>query len=196
MSNGHQYTNEQLGFLKDNHHISRNALCEAFNAFFRTSLSHSAIKATCLRNGFKTGRTGQLTKGHETWNKGKSGYMGANATSFKKGQRIHNQKPVGWMRITKDGYIEMKVSEPKEFRYLHHIVYESEFGAIPKNHVVIFRDNDSTHVHPDNLALLSRGELAILNHEFNMKDSDIAIKPTVLALAKLKSKISEVRKCV
>lgn len=196
MAYGHIYTKEQLGFLSDTRTMPRKELCDAFNAFFKTSLSDGAIKATCLRNGFKTGRTGQLEKGNAPWNEGKTGYMSANATSFKKGQRIHNQKPIGWMRITRDGYIEMKVSEPKEFRYLHHIVYESEFGSIPSGHVVIFKDSNTTNIHPDNLALLSRRELALLNHEFDLKKSDPSIKPTVLAVMKLKSKINEIKNAI
>ena len=103
---------------------------------------------------------------------------------------------VKWFKnrgISQRVLIEMKVSEPNEYRYLHHIVYESEFGAIPKGHVVIFRDSDTTNIHPDNLALLSRRELALLNHEFDLKKSDPSIKPTVLAVMKLKSKINEIK---
>ena len=44
------------------------------------------------------------------------------ATRFKKGHVPKNHKPVGYERITRDGYIEVKTAEPNVFELKHRLV--------------------------------------------------------------------------
>ena len=80
-----------------------------------------------------------IKKGNVPANKGKkqTEYMTPEAiaktakTRFKKGNTPHNHKPVGYQRITQDGYIEVKTEEPNIFKLKHRLVWEKEFGEIP-----------------------------------------------------------------
>ena len=71
---------------------------------FGFDYTHHQIKGAITRNKLNTGRTGRFEKGRATWNKGTKGLTKANVTSFKKGQKPHNYKPLGSERITKDAY--------------------------------------------------------------------------------------------
>lgn len=58
------------------------------------------------------------------------------ATRFKKGHVPKNHKPVGYERITRDGYIEVKTAEPNVFELKHRLVWIEHNGEIPL--VIIF----------------------------------------------------------
>lgn len=77
--------------------------------------------------------------GMTPWNLGKTGYMGANATSFSKGQMPHNHRPIGSERISKDGYRERKVAEPKRWKAVHVLVWEAKRGRVKRGHIVAFK---------------------------------------------------------
>src|SRR5438270_419068 len=58
------------------------------------------------------GRATRFRKGLVPWNLGKTGYMGANRTSFRKGQTPHNHVAVGTKVKDCEGYWKVKVREP------------------------------------------------------------------------------------
>ena len=111
----------------------------------------------------KTGNTGQFKKYQEPWNKGLKGYMGANKTSFKKGTIPPNYKPVGTERFAKDGYIEVKVKDPNVWELKHRYIYKKHHGEIPNGYNVIFADKNISNFDIDNLILVSKAEMLILN---------------------------------
>jgi len=161
-----KYTLEMDNFLKEHETTPRKELTTLFNERFNLSMSIDQIAAKCLRMGLKTGRTGQLQKGHSTWNKGKSGYMGANATSFKKGQLPHNTRPDGSERIcSKDGYTLIKVNG--KFILKHRWIWEQHHGKIPKGYNVVFKDRDKTNFDIDNLILMSYAEMGVMNIKYS-----------------------------
>ena len=120
--------------------------------------------------------------------------MGSNATSFKKGNRPHNHKPLWSERVGKDGYIEMSVPErnpytgfPTRFKHKHLWIWEQANGLKPKGTAVIFKDGDNRNLAIDNLLLVTRAELLTMNlHGY--KDQPDELKPSVLALAKVEAK--------
>ena len=194
MSHGHDYSALQIEFLRTNRTLSGKDLTKAFNDEFGLSLSVMAIKGTCLRNKIYTGRTGCFPKGNSSWNTGKTGFMGANATSFRKGNIPRNHKPVGHERITVDGFVEVKTQEPNVFELESRIIYQDNFGEIPKGMIVKFIDGDTMNFDPSNLTLMSRSELLALNRFYKHKESDPTIKPVLITSAKLKSKIFKTEK--
>jgi hypothetical protein len=122
------------------------------------------------------GKEYRYQKGSVPKNKGKkwSEYMTpeqierAKSTTFKKGRIPPNHKPVGYERISKDGYIEVKVKEGlRSFRLKHRVVYERHFGSIPKGYNVEFKDRDRRNFNPDNLVLRTRKENMKLNTVHN-----------------------------
>lgn len=159
MSNGHQYTVQQLAWLKVREHLPRRQLTDMFNLHWSVSVSASAIKGVCQRHGMKTGRTGRFVEGDPRIIG--SGAKVANSTSFKKGQLPHNHNPIGHVRYCKkDGYMEVKLTDTRvtrnDYKAVHRITYEHYFGPIPPNHIVIFRDGDIYNFKIENLELVSR----------------------------------------
>ena len=161
---------------------------------FGFDYTHHQIKGAITRNKLNTGRTGRFEKGHATWNKGTKGLTKANVTSFKKGQKSHNYKPVGSERITKDGYCEIKVSDTgRRWKSKHVLIYEKHHGKVPKGSVVIFLDGDKRNFDIDNLHLVTRGQLAMLNKN-NLIQKDADLTKTAINVVDLMKKISAMEK--
>jgi len=189
-------TKEQFDFVSENYKtLSIKDLTINLNEKFNTSFTGEQIKTFTTNHGIKSGRTGCFKKGCVTWNKGVTGYMGANKTSFKKGQVPKNITPIGTERIcSKDGYILIKVNEPNpytaaktRYKFKHIVVWEKENGPLPKNRVVIFLDGNKLNCEPENLDAITRSELLYLNRHgyHNLPDE---LKPNMLSLAKLETK--------
>ena len=75
-----------------------------------------------------------------------------------------NYKPVGTERVNADGYVEVKIADPKTWKGKHLIVWEKAHGPVPKGHVIIFADENQMNVTLKNLLMVSRRELAVMNH--------------------------------
>ena len=194
----HKYTNEERRFFEEyvpGH--SHKEIQQEFVKRFGWSIAVSQVKAYIKNHKLNTGRTGQFKKGHAPQNKGKKMpseiYEKCKGTMFKKGNIPNNHRPVGSERITKDGYIEIKVAEPNKWMMKHRYVWERVHGKIPDNHVLIFRDNNKTSVALDNLLLISRGENALLNQRGLSNTIDEA-KDAAVNYAKLSKLISEKQK--
>ena len=152
------------------------------------------IKGAITRNKLNTGRTGRFEKGRATWNKGTKGLTKANVTSFKKGQKSHNYKPLGSERITKDGYCEVKVSDTgRRWRPKHVLIYEKHHGKVPKGSAVIFLDRDKRNFDIDNLHLVTRSQLAMLNKN-SLIQKDAELTKTAINVVDLMKKISAIEK--
>ena len=104
---------------------------------------------------------GMFKKGHTPANKGKkwNEYLDMEkqekirATTFKKGNRPANKKPVGYERISRDGYIEVKVAEPNVFKIKQRVIWEQHNGPIPEGMHVCFKDGDKSNLDIENLFL-------------------------------------------
>jgi hypothetical protein len=51
----------------------------------------------------------------------------------------------------------------KNWRHKHITIWEAANGKVPRGHVVIFADGDKSNFALDNLILVSRGELVVMN---------------------------------
>lgn len=109
------------------------------------------------------GKKHRFKKGMDTWNKGLKGYMGANVTSFKKGQLPKCYLPVGTETEDKDGYVKVKVQDPNIWELKHRVVWKERFGSIPDKHAVIFIDGNKRNFDLTNLALVHRRDLLYFN---------------------------------
>ena len=161
---------------------------------FGFDYTHHQIKGAITRNKLNTGRTGRFEKGHARWNKGTKGLTKANVTSFKKGQKPHNYKPLGSERITKDGYCEIKVSDTgRRWRPKHVLIYEKHHGKVPKGSAVIFLDGNKRNFDIDNLYLVTRSQLAMLNKN-SLIQKDAELTKTAINVVDLMKKISAIEK--
>ncbi len=190
----HKYTNEEKRFLTDNV-IGRSylELTEMFNANFGTDLKETTIGATIKRLGLKNGRDCRIKPGNVPLNKGTKGLTGANKTSFKKGQKPPNWVPIGSERITKDGYIQIKIQEGKNqhnWRGKHILIWEEYNGPVPKGHKIIFGDGNKCNFDINNLILVTNAQMARLN-QYNLIQKDADLTRSALVIVDIKNKISE-----
>jgi hypothetical protein len=176
-------------------HLGKN-LSSIYNKSFVLNLKktenfkHSEFSG-CIKKGEKRGIASQFKKGQLPWNKNVYGYMGANCTSFKKGNKPANYKQIGSSRISKDGYLEIKVNEPNKWKSLHHVIWENAGNTIPKKMILIFIDGNKLNCTLENLALITQQE--------NMKRNTIhryppEIKEAIHAVKKLNKTIKNYEK--
>jgi hypothetical protein len=83
-----------------------------------------------------------------------------NSGQFKKGRLPHNTKYNGYERITKDGYIEIRLSKGN-FKLKHRYQWELVNGPIPKGYCLRCKDGNRLNTSPDNWYLISLGENAL-----------------------------------
>lgn len=122
-----------------------------------------------MQNPEHGGRKTQFKKGHVPFNKGVKGWYapGVEKGWFKKGHKPHNTKYNGHKRLTKEGYIEVRVRDG-EYKLLHRLVWEKAHGPIPEGYCVIFKDRNPLNVRLDNLKLISRAEHMRRNSFINL----------------------------
>jgi len=189
------YNDEHIAFLRKHETMPRRKLAVIFNEKFDTSLGYLAIHGKCNRLGLKVGRSACFKKGHIPWNAGTKGQglTGSNKTSFKKGHVPANHKPVGSQRIdSKDGYVIEKTVSGK-WQHKQRIVWEENFGAIPSDKIVGFKDGDVLNCSPENLELMTREENLYLNN-CDYKNAALEVKPAMLGIAKIDIKLRELSK--
>ncbi len=166
------------------------AMAEQINKKFGTEYTAEQIKGYYARFKLDSGLTGYFSKGHVPFNKGRKGVDGWEPTQFKKGQVPVNYRPVGSERVNVDGYVEIKVADPRKWRLKHQVIWEAANGPIPKGHAVIFGDGNSLNLDIENLILVTRGQLAILNRR-KLIQKDAEMTKTAVIIADIYSKMSE-----
>ena len=165
---------------------------EMYSAKFDRPLNRNTLMNFIYRNKVYTGRTGQFQKGEPNPYKGKPrpSHWKRPMIGVKNGIEYPMYKPIGSTRKTKEGYIEIKATESHKWKLLHRVVWEKVNGSIPKNHVIIFCDGNKSNVCIENLMLISRAELAMLN-KFNLMSNDAELTKLGVLTAKLLLKISK-----
>lgn len=140
---------------------------------------------------------GCFKNGNKPWNTGLKGVNGASNTTFKPGNTPPNRRPVGHERkCSKDGYWYVKVAEGlRQYRLKQRVIWEQHHGPIPPSHVIVFLDNNLDNFDIDNLALVSRGELAKLNKHEKWTTAPPEIKKALIAVVRLEQTAKRAMKC-
>lgn len=177
-------------FILDNYKGRYNQeLADLFNQKFNTNITSRTIKSYKANNKLNSGLTGKFRKGQTPHNKGKKMpkevYEKVKHTMFAKGNVPPNHRPVGSERISKDGYIEVKVAEPNKWRLKQRVVYEEAKGKIPEGCTIIFLDGNKRNFDIDNLRCITRSELLYLN--CNGLNNSNEITETGILMARLDS---------
>lgn len=197
----HRYSEEQKEFIITNNYGKYSKeLAEMFNQHFNTNITAKEIAYFRRNHKLKSGLTGQFKKGNVAHNKGKKQieYMSQESiertkeTRFKKGNKPKNYRPIGSERITKDGYIEVKVSDPNKWETKNKIIYKQYFGDIPKGHKVIYADGNKLNNDINNLILVSNNEELIMNRH-KLRTENIELTKTGYLIAKVIDKTNMVK---
>ncbi|WP_339294362.1 HNH endonuclease signature motif containing protein [Paenibacillus sp. FSL W7-1279] len=188
-------TTEQAEFVIRNvKGLSNLQLTNIVNETFKITLTIRQMKTWKKNHGLSSGLRG--SEGKSPPNKGTKGLynVGGNRTSFKKGQRSLNYKPIGTERIDRDGYTLIKVSDEgpwhKRWRHKHKVVWEEKYGPIPKGHVILFADQNKRNIDLDNLILIKQSQLSVLNRK-GLLHNDAELTKTGIIMADIYRKISE-----
>lgn len=186
----HIWSKEEKAYLKEitsGQHYKE--IQELMDKEFGLNLTLSQIKGAIGRYKLNTGYTGQFKKGQAAHNKGKKGAGGWEPTQFKKGQVPANHRPVGSERVNVDGYVEIKVKEPNKWQLKHKVIWEHVNGPISKGYAVIFGDGDRSNLDLNNLILVSRQQLLVLNRN-KLIQNDADLTRTGVIIADLYQKIN------
>jgi hypothetical protein len=191
------FTQEQKEFIRQNVEGRFNQeLADLVNERFDMQITAKQMNTYKKNHGLVSGLDCRFSKGSTPVNKGTKGLynVGGNKTSFKKGQRSSNYKPVGSERIDRDGYMLIKVSDDgpwhKRWRHKHKVLWEEKNGPIPKGHALLFADQNKQNIQIDNLILITRSQLAILNTK-QLLHNDADLNKTGIIMADLIKKISD-----
>ena len=187
------YTAERIRFLQKNFKGRKHKdLAKLFNAEFGTSITKSSICQICKKLGLHNGVIERFSKGHVPFNKGRKGYCapGSEKGRFKPGHLPINTMPIGSERITADGYVEVKYQEKpgnpsNRWKGKHVLLWEKANGPVPRGCAVIFADGNRFNITLNNLILVSRQELAVLNH-MGMLTKNKDINAVAVNIARLK----------
>lgn len=202
---GHKYTEEEHKFLQSfiPGHTYKEIVAE-YNKTFSEPITETRVKGYMNNHKINNGLTGRFKKGNIPANKGTHpptvGRMGE--TQFKKGNLPHNTKPVGYERITKDGYVEVKIkmrpTHPScndNFKAKHHIVWEEANGPIPKGYKLTFLDGNKKNCALDNLALITNAEhLQMTRHGLRSEIPQITETGILIARAGVASQKAKKKK--
>jgi len=165
-------------------------ICKQFNEKFNEQITESQIKGFIGYRKLNTNRNGRFEKGCTAINKGiKSG--GWKPTQFKQGAIPHNRLEIGSETITLDGYVKVKIQDGMKngnWKFKHVLVWEQHYGALPKNHVIIFGDRNKRNFDIDNLICITRQQLSMLNVR-GLIQNDADLTKTAILIVDLIQKI-------
>lgn len=215
-----EWTPELVGALREAvpGRSSKEAMAE-FEALMGISLTPGQLSSAKNSFGVRSGvNSSRFEPGHVPANKGRTwDEMGISAEAqarmrkgqFKRGE-VRNRpdgwiKPIGFERIGKDGYVEVKVRDscesgiqPKEpggfnrnYRMKHHVEWERANGRpVPEGCVIAFADGDRRNFDPANLVAVPRGLWATMQRG-GIPYWDAASLETAMLAARLKQGIAE-----
>ena len=189
----HKWTEEEKEYLasivKGN---TYKEITEKMNKRFKYQFTKSQIRGALSRYNLTSGSDGSFKKGHVPWNKGKRVFIGGIETRFKKGQKPSNYREIGSERVNRDGYIEIK-TETNKWELKHRYIYKKHHGEFPKHCYIMFADKNVRNFNIDNLILVSRAEMLIMNNN-KLIYEDKELTKVGANIAKVLAKASEIKK--
>ncbi|CAN2327210.1 HNH nuclease domain-containing protein [Fusobacterium sp. oral taxon C10] len=183
-----KFSEEQIAFLKSfNGEKTYKELAKLFQDKYEINFVSLSYFRRCLRKAnidykyIKT-NSGSFKRGFTPWNKG-----------MKTNIKPKNLKGLESERITKKGYILIKIKEPNVWELKHRFLWKQVNGKIPKGSVIIFANGDKTNFDLDNLICVSKNELRQLNR-YKLKKDDAELTKAGIGIVKLKAKLYEIKK--
>lgn len=198
------WTDEQIAFVRSRYantptkelaDLLGRTTTSVYQLAGRLGLKKSTNYLSSPASGRLDGARGAATRfaeGHAPWNKGKPGSAGnhpnSKRTQFKKGNMSgaaqHNYVPIGSTRISKDGYLEVKITDDhpvpaRRWVGAHRLEWEKVHGPVPLRHVVTFKPGMRT-VDPDEIRV---DRLECISQADNMRRNTLHRYPKEIAQA-------------
>jgi len=120
---------------------------------------------TSFRAGSTTGKKYRFPKGHKTWNKGVSMHLSPDS-EWKTGDTAMEKHPQwkGCQKMTNDVVHIMTATGIRTRR--PKIVYEKEFGEMPKGYIIYHINGDMHDDRIENLVAITRQDAIKVNNEW------------------------------
>lgn len=168
MSKQVDWTEDKKQFILEHYYLTpHKTLTELFNKEFGINVPVTTIRSYLKRHHLVNGLSGKFYKGQPSNNKGKKMspeiYEKVKHTFFKKGTVPPKKVPVGTEVLRDDGYLKVKIAEPNVWKQKHRLVWEENYGKVPKGMKVMFLDGDKTNCEISNLKLISKQASLIMN---------------------------------
>lgn len=175
------FTEEQATFIRENSDGKRDQeLCDLLKKQFGVSVNW---KQMANWRGNHNARSKTSLCG---WKKGKKA-----GVDFSQQKEFRNSLPIG-SEIESKGVVLIKIERGKWIPK-HRYLWEKAHGPVPEKHVIIFADGNNRNFELENLMLITRKQLAILNRQ-KMLVEDESLRLSGIAYAKLTEKISDLSK--
>ena len=100
---------------------------------------------------------------------------------------INTPAPLGTETVD-NGYIKVRIAEPPFWVNKGVIVWEKEYGKIPKDHRIIYLDNNGLNTDIKNLACISNADMCRLA-QYGKSNGNAEIRQTKINLVKLKAAV-------
>lgn len=148
-----RYTEENIEFIREKAKIkgiTEKELTRLYNAKFEDKRTTNSLKYIRSKHGIILNNP-----------RSKSGA----------GMNRRGSKPIGTERVRKD-YVEVKIEQPNIWEQKHRHIWETHHGRkLKHNEVVIFLDQDNRNFDIDNLAMIPRSLLGVMNHNGWMSEN-------------------------
>ena len=105
----------------------------------------------------------------------------------------HNWRPVGSERVQVDGYMMVKIAEPKTWILKQHYVWQKANGQIEKDEIIVFLDGNRQNCELSNLRKISRKIHGIINH-LHLTYCDAQTFESACAVARLSAATQEAKR--
>jgi hypothetical protein len=166
----HYYTPEEIRFVKrkiaGRSYVEMTALFnERFGLRGKKKITFGQMQSFLGNHKLSSGRDCRFRPGLIPHNKGKKGHCppGSEKGWFKPGEMPYAWRPVGTEIVDSYGYVKVKIRNPRTWKFKHRLIWEKAHGKVPRGHVILFADGNKLNVRLDNLLLISRKELAVMN---------------------------------
>lgn len=183
---------EAVAYIQENYiGTGYNDMAERLNAKFGANYTAAQIKSFYCNHRLNSGLTGRFEKGHVPAMKSRKMKLHPNsiATQFKPGHVSWKTQPVGTLSARANGYLYRKIGpNPTDWTFEHIRVWQEANGPVPKGCCVIFLDGNQHNCNLSNLALISRGEQAMLNRH-GLISSAASITEANIAVTRLRLSI-------
>jgi hypothetical protein len=159
----HSYTKAEIHFIERTvPGRSYEETRQLFNERFGTSLTFGQIQRVLHRLGLKNGRVMRFGPDRPSPSKGKKGIIPPGFQKWREsGGKNSNERPVGDEIINYFGHIMVKTTKGWKPRRV--VIWEETYGPIPEGHVIILVNGNKSDMSLDNMFMVSKRELAMMN---------------------------------
>jgi hypothetical protein len=173
-------------------------MLDLFNKHFdlrgKKKLTFGQMKGLLQRYNLSNGLPQRFQLGHIPHNKGVKGFCtpGLKRSQYKPGNIPTTCKPIGAKRKNGYGYVEVKIAHPNVWKSKHTAIWEKVNGPVPKGKIIIFADGNKRNLHLENLLMVSKRELIVMNRNGLIYDNGVFTKTGKL-IADIKIKINDLK---